>query len=102
MNQKQKDIVEGFRKEYLDNCVENEIFGSQKICSFRIMTPTREADASVTILWNKITGLSNDMIPESVLLSYNITADGNVVNMDDILNFKQLNTYLAGLKEYEQ
>lgn len=99
MTQEQELKISELRAQYEENCRENEIFGSAKICSFKILKPKDVSDLSVTVLWNKITGLSDEMIPESSLVAFNITHDGLMVNMGDLLSFFELNKYLEGLTE---
>lgn len=102
MNEKQKESISRIRKEFEDNCLENEIYGSPKICSFVLMKSPDVSDQSITVFWTKITGLSEEMIPESELVYYNINKEGNVVNLNMLLNFTEMNGYVSKLVPYEE
>lgn len=99
MTELQEEKIAQLRAEFEQNCRENEIFGSAKICSFKVFKSIKPSDTSITVLWNKISGISDEMIPESTQVAFNITHDGLMVNMNDLLTFMQFNKYFETLTE---
>jgi len=97
MTAEQKMQIQILREQYTQNCSKYATKGSHHICSFTVQKSSNPEDKSVTVVWNQITGIDDNLIPESELVFYNITEDGNCVNLALILDFKQMADYTGKL-----
>ena len=83
------------RKEYEQNLNEYIGFGSERYCNFEVRKSTNIEDNSITIVSTLVQDLSEENIPFTKQVFYNILEDGEVVTMNLIMPSPLIAKYIS-------
>jgi hypothetical protein len=95
MTDLQKYKIENLRNEYKDNVNEYIGFGSERYCSFEVRKSLNEQDNSITIVSTLIEDLSEENIPFTKQIFYNILFDGEVITMNLVMPQPLIAKYIS-------
>lgn len=93
----QKIRIEEKRQEYLENKKQFLSYGSDKYSTFGIYIPTNNSDTSITIISVLIDDITEENIPFTKTIYYNVLYDGSVIMMDLIMTKSQIAKYVSTL-----
>lgn len=95
----QKIKIEQKRLEYQQNLEKYLSFGSPEYCSFSVYG--KEGDLSITVISNLIESISDDNIPFTNQVYYNILNDGSLITLNLLMTPLQIAKYVSTLKRIE-
>jgi len=97
----QKIKIEQKRLEFDENINQYLSFGSRNYCSFSVYSPIDPNDKSVTVVSTLIENISNDNIPNTKQVYYNILNDGTILTLGLVMTSQQILNYLTNLTKIE-
>jgi hypothetical protein len=93
----QKLRIEQKRLEFEQNKKTYLSYGSERVCSFKVLySPT---DKSITIVSNLIEDVTEENIPFTKQVFYNVVEDGSMVTMNLIMTNDAIAHYIFNLQE---
>lgn len=95
MTDLQKYKIENLRNEYNKNVNEYIGFGSERYCSFEVRKSVNADDNSVTVVSTLIEDLSEENIPFTKQIFYNILFDGELVTMNLVMPQPLIAKYIS-------
>ena len=95
MTDLQKYKIENLRNEYKDNVNEYIGFGSERYCSFEVRKSLNEQDNSITIVSTLIEDLTEENIPFTKQIFYNILFDGELITMNLVMPQPLIAKYIS-------
>jgi|688.fasta_scaffold2564968_2 hypothetical protein len=98
MTDLQKYKIENLRNEYNNNVNEYIGFGSERYCSFEVRKSLNEEDNSITIVSTLIEDLTEENIPFTKQIFYNILFDGELITMNLIMPPPLIAKYIINTK----
>lgn len=98
MTDLQKYKIENLRNEYNKNVNEYIGFGSERYCSFEVRKSVNEDDNSITVVSTLIEDLSEENIPFTKQVFYNILFDGELVTMNLVMPQPLIAKYISNTK----
>jgi len=98
MTDLQKYKIENLRNEYNKNVNEYIGFGSERYCSFEVRKSVNEDDNSITVVSTLIEDLSEENIPFTKQIFYNILFDGEVITLNLVMPPPLIAKYVSNTK----
>lgn len=95
MTSSQEYKINILRKEFEKNLNEYIGFGSERYCNFDIRKSLNTSDTSITVVSTIIEDLSEENIPFTKQIFYNILDDGEVVTMNLIMPQSLIAKYIS-------
>lgn len=95
MNEIQKIRVNNLRDEYQKNLNDYINYGSERFCNFEIRKSNIEDDNSITVVSTLIEDLTDENIPFTKQVFYNILTDGEVITMNFIMPRSSIANYIS-------
>lgn len=98
MNNNQLQSLKKLHEQYQKNCSENALYGSNEYCEFSIYEhKDNSIDKNITVVINEIYDYTDDMIPKTRLTNSIIIENGEVLNLEAIINRSEIVSYLNNL-----
>ena len=98
MTSSQEYKINILRKEFEKNLNEYIGFGSERYCNFEVRESLNFDDNSITIVSTIVEDLSEENIPFTKQIFYNILEDGEVVTMNLIMPQPLIAKYISNTK----
>lgn len=80
--EQQKTIV-SLNEEYIKNCTKHSGYDTNTYCTFTTLkNESNEQDDNIVVIWSKITGLDDYLIPQTEIINFLIEPNGKFYEMD--------------------
>lgn len=93
----QKLRIEQKRQEFEANKNEYFTFGSERYTSFSVLKPNDRMDTSITIVSTLIESITDENIPFTKQVFYNVLFDGSILTLNLIMPPSDIAYYVSNL-----
>jgi hypothetical protein len=98
MNNNQLQSLKILHEQYKKNCSQNALYGSSEYCEFNVYEHIdNDIDKNITVVINEIYDYTEDMIPKTRLSNKMILENGEVINLEAVINKSEIVSYLNNL-----
>jgi len=83
MTTEQKKTVSSLHEQYTKNCSQYVGYDTNTYCSFTTLkNEANEQDDNIVVIWSKITGLDDYLIPQTEIINFLVEPNGKFYEMD--------------------
>jgi len=83
MTIEQQKTIGSLNEEYIKNCTKYSGYDTDTYCSFTTLkNESNIEDDNIVVIWSKITGLDDYLIPQTEIINFLIEPNGKFYEMD--------------------